>query len=138
MEITVLVCEIGNEDRSWKETYNNVNTSDPEKGAQGIIDNFNNTLRPNERPRKILKFLDHEGGKVYPHDWGKVSLVTEIGGYDRMECNVCGITGKRHGLGQNGVEPDKKYNADLYKQCNTSFAHRRKWGLVKRKRTRKV
>ena len=33
------------------------------------------------------------------HQWDKASLVTEVGGYDRMVCTRCGATGKRYAVG---------------------------------------
>jgi len=42
------------------------------------------------------------------HDWEKISLVTEKGGYDKMKCRRCGAEGKRYGLGQSGVKVNRK------------------------------
>lgn len=47
---------IGTEDNKvqWKEEFLDINT---EKELQEIINNFNNTLRPGERKRKLVKIL---------------------------------------------------------------------------------
>jgi hypothetical protein len=81
-----------------------------EEHAQSIVDFFNRTLRPGERPRKLVSVTETElKTKIMPHQWEKVSLVTEKGGYDRMKCSNCGATGKRYGLGLSGVAIDNKY-----------------------------
>ena len=37
------------------------------------------------------------------HEWEKLSLFTEPGGYDRMRCRLCHVEGRRYGVGQRGV-----------------------------------
>jgi hypothetical protein len=53
------------------------------------------------------------------HEWRKASLVTESSSgkyYDRMECEACGITAKRHGF--TNLVRDKKYASVIYDTCN--------------------
>lgn len=50
------------------------------------------------------------------HNWDKVSLVTERGGFDKMKCTICGATGKRFGLGQNGIRVDSKFDPKYCKK----------------------
>jgi hypothetical protein len=87
-----------------------------EAWAKQCLANFNATLRPGERHRTLVRVeVVAEGTSL--HQWRKVSLVTEKGGYDRMECEVCRITGKRYGLGQSGVKVDAKFRAKKYQNC---------------------
>lgn len=37
-------------------------------------------------------------------DWSKHSLVTESGGFDWVQCEHCGIWGKRHGTAKSSIE----------------------------------
>lgn len=87
-----------------QEWFEEVCVENPEQ----VIKNFNNTLHPGERPRKLIAaipILKGNGHKA--HKWRKASLVTEAGGFDRYCCEDCGATGKRHGL-NSYVVPDKK------------------------------
>ena len=105
----------------WWEEFD-VDTDDPQKWAQETIDNFNHTLRPGEAKRSISKqvrILDIDS--IRDHLWRKDSLVTESGGYDRMSCSRCGITGKRYGLGQHGITRDKKYVGKKFKRCDDAM-----------------
>jgi hypothetical protein len=101
--------------------------------ARDLIENFNDTLRPGELPRRLLKvvYLGKEGegnarklrdGSREPHDWEKSSLVTEVGGYDRMKCSKCNITGRRYGLGDTGTRRDEAYRAKAFEYCDTARA----------------
>lgn len=52
------------------------------------------------------------------HDWDKTNLVTiNKNGlmYDTYKCSICGIKGKRYGIGE--IRRDKRYKADKYKNC---------------------
>ena len=81
-----------------------------EQHAKDIVDNFNATLRPHEKAREFISAIStvKKENAVFPHDWRKVSLVTEKGGFDKMKCSRCGATGKRYGLGSY-VQIDKKF-----------------------------
>lgn len=84
---------------------------DAARHARGLLDRFNSHLRPGERRRNLHSVrvlpsrLDECDGV---HDWEKSCLVTQSDGgrmYDTMQCTVCGVTGKRYGLG-GYVTPD--------------------------------
>jgi hypothetical protein len=116
VKIEVEVKDVGGAD-TWIETYEC--DGDPEKYARGIIDKFNNTLRPYEKPREFVDLKVVDDRKL--HDWGKTNLITVVKGgrsYDTMKCEVCGITGKRFGLGTMGVKRDTRYKAEKYEYCN--------------------
>lgn len=89
-----------------------------EEGAGEIIDNFNATLRPGEKPRKIVKVTQIALFDP-PHTWGKVNLVTKIdnaGQYDGYKCSVCGATGKRRTLSEH-ITRDAKFKDKRYEFC---------------------
>jgi len=72
--------------------------------AVDVIARFN-SADPKDRHRKLIAVS--VASATVEHVWEKTSLVTERGGYDRMRCRLCGATGKRYGLGQNGVAVDR-------------------------------
>jgi hypothetical protein len=84
------------------------------KWAQSTVDRFNTTLRPGESVRTVLRvrvIKQHTTNEKMNHEWEKSCLVTQMGkgcSYDTMKCVRCGATGKRYGLGQHGVQPDKE------------------------------
>lgn len=109
------VCIEDNPSDTWVETYQEndgstrglkTSTTDVHAWAQGLIDYYNDTLRPGEQRRKLLSVEVQDDGTVtapkpLEHDWTKTSLVTEYARgqyFDRMRCRACGITGKRHGV----------------------------------------
>lgn len=75
------------------------------------------------KPRTLVKLEKfHIKSFNTPHDWGKTSLVTELGGYDKYKCKVCGITGKRHGL-SSCITRDAKYKPKVYTYCDRAKKH---------------
>lgn len=76
-----------------------------------------------EESRELMDvIIIDESAKPKELDWHKTNLVTVIGRsgiYDEMKCSVCGITGKRHGLGD--VTRDNKYKAKVYGDCPGTF-----------------
>jgi len=50
-------------------------------------------------------FQERVGDESCNHDWEKESLVTEVGGYDKMKCLKCGAEGRKYDLG-GGVIPE--------------------------------
>lgn len=40
-----------------------------------------------------------------------------------MRCSACKVTGRRYGLGQNGVALDRKFRAKVYERCDTAQEH---------------
>lgn len=96
---------------------------DPEEWIKGCVTRWNATLRPGERERvfvsaTITEIIDAQA-KI-EHRWGKTNLVTIDNGrqrlHDTARCSVCGITGKRFGLGD--VTRDPRYKAAGYETCN--------------------
>jgi len=106
------VKKLGTEDSTaWDEPMNEYveNGVTVEEHGKSIIDYFNSTLRPHETARVFVAAIETEKStKNLKHDWVKVSLVTERGGFDKYKCTMCNATGKRHGL-SSGVDIDKKY-----------------------------
>jgi len=80
------------------------------------IREFNKTLRPNERARKLIDYEVLESSENKPHSWRKLNLVTQIVKgqlFDIYICEVCKATGKRFGL-CGGITLDKKYKKKVY------------------------
>ncbi len=117
------------EDKEQDETYEKI-TADPEKWSREIIDWFNSTRRPHERERVFVRCL--VAGEVPPaeHKWSKATAMTQMDArirsgspFDRMQCERCGVTGKRYGL-QQRVKIDSKFKLKVYQRCDTSCAAR--------------
>jgi len=112
---------------AMSETHEQV-TEDPVQWSKDILAWFNRTLRPHERKRLFVRC--DIVGEVPPaeHKWVKVTAMTKTmsGGprhgqmYDSMECERCGVTGKRYGLGPY-VKLDHKFKATAFKRCDTSM-----------------
>lgn len=108
----------------FEESYEIDNDVEPQEYAQGLIDRFNATLRPDETPRELVTVIvtkENVKGKQ-EHKWEKQNLVTiKRAGrmYDVYRCNCCGITGKRYGIGGD-VTRDSKYKADKYQYCQNN------------------
>lgn len=112
------------DDVAWKEEYDRTCT-DAHAESQSIIDFFNSTLRPHEKPRRLVRVdvqdITSEGPE---HIWIKTNVVTIMrsGGrshYDAFECTKCGITGKKTALGDPVVR-DRQFKAQLYDDCRES------------------
>jgi hypothetical protein len=114
-----------------KETYEKI-TGDPEQWSRDIIDWFNSTLRPHERKRIFVRC--EVEGEVPPaeHKWAKVTAMTKANQYgmpyDAMQCERCGITGKRFGLGPH-TKIDSKFRRAAFKRCDTSLKAQGKQAL---------
>lgn len=123
---------VGTQTDPWVENYTK-DVDDPQAWAQALIDQFNTTLRPNERARELVRVEVESESDVPPeHDWEKENLVTIARGdiaYDILRCKRCGITAKRVGLG--GIRNDPAFRAKVYLRCDTSVAHRTKRGILK-------
>lgn len=85
----------------WEDAITNDNET-PEQCAERIVKHFNDTLRPGEKRRKVIKVRENEDAKVFlKHEWEKTNLFTIIKGrrqYDLYKCKRCGATGKRFTL----------------------------------------
>lgn len=110
-------------------------TEDPEKWSRDILKWFNRTLRPHETKREFVRC--EVIGEVPPaeHRWVKVTAMTKtmVGSarhgqmYDSMECERCGVTGKRYGIGS-AVTLDSKWKKKLaFKRCDTAMKELGKW-----------
>jgi hypothetical protein len=111
----------------WIEEFNCPANSDYMSHVEGIIAEFNSSLRPHEAPRELLRILSET---VDLHSWGKVNLVTESYKgkcYDRYQCRVCRITAKRFGLAAIFVR-DSGFKAKKYEFCSKpkSLKHKEK------------
>ena len=107
----IMVIKSVGEDFIWEETMvelvNDYVTS--EQRASEIVNNYNQTLRLNEKARELISVRNtvQTENVILKHSWEKTSLVTEIGGYDKYKCKVCGVTGKRYGLNENIIIDSK-------------------------------
>ncbi len=108
----------------WWEKYDKP-IEDPRGWAKETIECFNSTLRPSEEPRELLdvQIIDAQSNK--DHTWVKQNIMTIMRGsssYDKVKCQVCGITGKRFGLSPS-VRIDSKFMAKVYQRCDTAKVH---------------
>jgi len=116
------ICNIDTPDESWNEDHwFSDNREEAQADAEAMIASFNRTLRPSEKPRKLLLLVEAEPApaKLPAHQWEKTNLFTKRHGsryYDTYRCRKCGVTGKRYGLG-GSVTLDSKYRAKKYQHC---------------------
>ncbi|WIV11150.1 hypothetical protein [Proteiniborus sp. MB09-C3] len=132
IEMAVKIIKTGME---FTEEYDIDNSLDPVKYAQNLIDRFNDSLRPNERPRELINVTvkDINSPTKTLHMWEKQNLVTQMRGglnYDNVKCIKCGITAKRIGL--TAIKRDSKYKAKIYDTCEGAIAQLEK--LEKRRK----
>lgn len=125
MKFNMHVAHIDKEDKPWVEDYNRTDISteeDARKYAEIIIQNFNDTLRPGERERKLLDVTFESNEAVAQHDWTKMNAITvsDPRMYDIMECKICFITAKRYGL--TNIIIDRQWRAKKYRTCNPAEA----------------
>ena len=129
MKFKIQVKKVGS-DNSWWEEYEE-NISDPQKWAEEIISEFNDSLREGEKAREVISVEIIKKDTTKNHSWDKTNAGTlQRGGeiFDKYECNVCGVTGKRFGIGGNYVKRDHEYKAKVYRRCDTALAHIEKRG----------
>lgn len=106
--------------KQWDEDYDvpMLKTADDVRDyCETILSRFNSGRRPGELPRHMVSL--EIGGDSDVHDWRKVNAATVMKGtsnYDVMRCAVCGVTGKRYGLGST-VRRDHGYRAKRYENC---------------------
>lgn len=123
--IRIRVVKTGNE---WNEEYT-AKTDNPEQWGRDIVAFFNRTLRPGESPREFVGLIGDVVEVPPPeHAWFKTTAMTQNHAtkipFDRMQCERCGITGKRFGIGR-PVTRDSVWRAKVYAQCDTTIAHQR-------------
>jgi hypothetical protein len=111
------------ETKEVTETYE-VDTDDPEKYCRELLVWFNSTLRPHERQRDFVRCEAVVEVPPSEHKWRKKTAMTQQRAnsrpYDCMECERCGIMGKRYGL-NSFVKIDSKYRLKVYKRCDTAM-----------------
>lgn len=106
----------------WDEDFNVDESLDAEEYARNLIRHFNKTLREGESPRELLG-VAVLGRGTQEHRWTKTNAVTimgRTGSHDTYKCEICGITGKRFGLGRD-VSRDNQFKSDIYSNCTTSL-----------------
>lgn len=141
-KFTMRIKKIGTKDsEAWDEEMEFAGITDAElarEKAQEIVDRFKATLRKGEVERVLVDvtFVEELRYSRRHHTWVKVSLVTEAGMYDRMKCEVCGITAKRYGIGAGHPIRDPKYSADIYARCDTALKHIKREELAKKRNER--
>lgn len=120
MKFTVVVSYKETEGR-WSEDYDKPDIEtleEAEAWADETIARFNNTLRPHEKARKVIRV--EMLGDSEEHDWERTNPYTLIskhkGNYDAFRCSKCGITGRRYGL-NTSISRDREFSADGYGSC---------------------
>lgn len=115
-----VIALIANDKESWTEDFQMPDAENPFTWVNNLVQEFNDTLRPGERVRKLIRVRTKlPNGYPVPHEWEKASIVTEEANgrtFDRYRCKICGITGKRFGLGGTIVK-DKRYNKEKHRMC---------------------
>jgi hypothetical protein len=122
MKINITITHNDGTNEPWVEDYDKPQVKtidDANEFAVALIQQFNNTLRPGEKSRKVL-FVEIAGESGPPdHDWSKMNLVTvmdpRLGFYDILQCTRCGITAKRFGLDR--ILIDRKFRAKKFQKC---------------------
>lgn len=112
---------------TWSEDYDIADDIDATIYMNRILDNFNSSLRQGENKR-ILISVEEIGEGTAQHKWVKTSGATIQGAYglyDKYKCKICGITGKRYGIGSE-VKRDSKYKAKCYENCTSTLEHLKK------------
>ena len=101
--------DLGGDGRTWTEDEIDV-SGHPERFARGLVERFNGSLRPGERPREFVAVELDAGEGVLRHSWSKTNLVTIGRGrgptHDTHRCRVCGATAKMVVLGE--IVADRK------------------------------
>jgi len=108
----------------WVEDYNRPEVKAEEQArqwAERTIQNFNDTLRPGEKARKVVDVTFEDNEAKQAHEWQKVNLVTLIDNrgafYDQLLCLNCGVTAERWGI--DSIRLSKKYRrAAKYLSCD--------------------
>lgn len=133
VKVELLVRHRGTDETGWVEDYQRPEDEDHEAWGRWLIDRFNSTLRPGERPRELMSAKSAGKATGTQHNWEKTNLMTRMGfgsTFDEMKCRVCGVTGRRYGVGEGGVQLDSEYRAKAYQFCDTAAA------LIEKRRKR--
>lgn len=113
---------VKDERNEWWEEYDKIEVVDltsAEVCAKQMIERYNATLYPGDKPRTLLEVqLGGEGKRA--HVYEKTNLVTIRGRsgslYDLMKCSVCGCEARRYGLLQS-VQRIGKFKARKWEHC---------------------
>lgn len=114
-----------NSDRGWEEEFDIEDDVNAEEFVSSLVSHFNNTLRPGEQRRKLISVSDTGEKGTQNHKWSKTNVITirgRNGLYDTVVCDICGITGRRYGIGRE-VIPDREYRAKCYETCDSTLEH---------------
>ncbi|MDD3029847.1 MAG: hypothetical protein PHS57_06180 [Alphaproteobacteria bacterium] len=117
-EIIARVRDVGGA-AEWTESVVVPDGVDGSEYFERLIQTFNDTFMPGERPRELIRVEEMRKNAIGKHAWEKSSLVTQRdrrGQYDAYRCKNCGITGKRRSL-PFAIERDPKYKAKKYEGC---------------------
>ena len=121
MKIHITVTQADGWGEPWIEEYDRAEVKTIDEAtdyATALVDNWNNSLRPHEKERRVvLVELAGESGPT-AHDWEKTNLVTisdRLGLYDTLECRNCFITAKRFGL--TDITIDRQFRAKKFQTC---------------------
>lgn len=124
-KIEATICD---ENATWKETYDVAEKINAEDYMNAMIENFNSSIRENERKRKLVGLKVIHDTLPQEHQWEKTNIATIHGRgsmYDTYKCKICGITGRRYGIG-NVIKRDRKYIAKCYDSCESAIKHLKK------------
>lgn len=107
------------DDSAWWEHYEE-NTDNAQQWVEEVLQTFNDTLRPHEQHRTLLK-VEVEGDSNDPfHTWEKssVGMSSNFRGdiVDIFKCSKCGITGKRKNL-SSVIKIDSKFRKKCFQDC---------------------
>jgi hypothetical protein len=122
MKIDITIAHADGIDEPWIENYDRAEVktiADANEYATALINNWNRTLRPHEKARRVvLVELRGKSGST-AHDWEKVNLVTllddRMSPHDILRCANCMVTAKRYGL--TNIIIDRKFRAKKYQGC---------------------
>lgn len=134
MKFKIKVCEHKCKGDTWWEEYDK-DVKDPVSYGKEVIDYFNSTLIPGEKPRKYLDCVVLDEHSIKDHKWIKTSMVTKqgrLGLYDTYKCERCGVTAKRYLGSIDSFTLDSKYKAKVYQRCDTAMKHLEKKSLKRR------
>lgn len=112
-QIKAILCKKSNTKTTWEEIHKIPEGSNPKEYIENIITSFNKERGYDYMLVRLKR--TRKGTLRVVHNWQKVSLVTEKGGYDKYKCSLCGATGRRYGV-SNFIRPDKKFDATYCKK----------------------
>lgn len=127
MRRLTITCRIaGGSGDTWQETYDEgasfggfpLGHKDPAQWGADIVAHFNATLRPHEQAREFLGAEIAEISQGFEHVWEKTNAITIVkqrAVFDTFRCRVCGVTGRRYGVGTPVI--DRKFRRKIFKFC---------------------